>query len=260
MRSSLVGSLVAALRHNLAHKAARVRLFEIGRIFRRDAAVRDGELTVAGVDQPARIAALAYGAADAAQWGVRERGVDFYDIKGDLEALLAPRVPDFEPASHPALHPGRCARVRLDGEDIGVVGELHPRWRQAYELPHAPVLFELDLAAVQRLRLPVYQAVPKQQSAWRDVALVLGEGGRATHAALEACLCADPSGLVRSATLFDIYRPSAAGGGVSMGERSMAYRLELRDDAATLTDERIEAAVAAAVARAAGAFGARLRA
>jgi phenylalanyl-tRNA synthetase beta chain len=83
---------------------------------------------------------------------------------------------------------------------------------------------------------------------------------RASHAALAACLCADPAGLVRSATLFDIYRPSASGGGVSMGERSMAYRLELRDDAATLTDERIEAAVAAAVARAADAFGARLRA
>lgn len=261
MRSSLVGSLVAALRHNLAHKAGRVRLFEIGRVFRRDASVRDGELSVAGVDQPARIAALAYGPVDAAQWGTRERAADFFDVKGDLEALLAPRQASFEPATHPALHPGRCARVRLDGEDIGVVGELHPRWRLAYDLPNAPVLFELDLAAVQRARVPVYQAVPRQQAVSRDVALVLGEGtARAAHAALEACLCADPAGLVRSATLFDIYRPSAPGGGVSMGERSMAYRLELRDDAATLTDERIDAAVAAAVARAAGAFGARLRA
>jgi len=230
-------------------------------VFRRDASVRDGELTVAGVHQPSRIAALAYGPVDAAQWGARERAADFFDIKGDLEALLAPRQATFAPATHPALHPGRCARVRLAGEDIGFVGELHPRWRHAYELPHAPVLFELDLAAVQSARVPVYQAVPRQQSASRDVALVLGEGATlALHAALEACLCADPAGLVRSATLFDIYRPSAPGGGVSMGERSMAYRLELRDDAATLTDERIEAAVAAAVARAADAFGARLRA
>ncbi|MBL8344280.1 MAG: phenylalanine--tRNA ligase subunit beta [Rubrivivax sp.] len=261
MRSSLVGSLVAALRHNLAHKAARVRLFEIGRVFRRDACVLDGELTVAGVDQPSRVAALAYGPVDAAQWGTRERAADFFDVKGDIEAMLAPSQAMFEPATHPALHPGRCARVRLDGEDIGVVGELHPRWRQAYDLPNAPVLFELDLAAVQRARLPVYRAVARQQAASRDVALVLGEGAaRASHAALAACLCADPAGLVRSATLFDIYRPSAPGGGVSMGERSMAYRLELRDDAATLTDERIDAAVAAAVARAASAFGARLRA
>ncbi|MBI5717086.1 MAG: phenylalanine--tRNA ligase subunit beta [Burkholderiales bacterium] len=264
MRSSLVGSMVGALRHNLAHKAARVRLFEVGRVFRRDPGVRDGELTVAGVDQPPRIAALAYGPVDAPQWGVRERAVDFFDLKGDLEALLAPRAPTFEPATHPALHPGRSARVRLDGEDVGFVGELHPRWRQSYELPQAPVLFELDLAALQRSQLPAYQGVPRQQSVWRDVALVLGERtAQVTHAALEACLRADPAGLVRSATLFDLYRPSTAapsGAGVSIGERSMAYRLELRDDAATLTDERIEAAVAAAVARAAAAFGARLRA
>jgi phenylalanyl-tRNA synthetase beta chain len=265
MRSSLIGSLVEALRHNLAHKVTRVRLFELGRVYRRDAAVADGELTVAGVDQPMRIAALAYGPADAPQWGTRERAADFFDVKGDLEALLEPLGPAFEPATHPALHPGRCASVLLGGEAIGFVGELHPRWRQAYELPAAPVLFELDLAAVQRARLPQYQPVPRQQSAWRDIALVLDDRrARASHAAIEACLRADPAGLVRSATLFDVYRPAGtaaagASGNVSMGERSMAYRLELRDDAATLTDERIDAAVAAAVARAAGAFGARLR-
>jgi len=261
MRSSLVGSLVAMLRHNLAHKAARVRLFEIGRVFRRDPSMADGPLAVAGVDQPMRIAALAYGPLEAVQWGVRERAVDFFDIKGDLEALLAPAAAAFEAAEHPALHPGRCARVRLGDVAVGFVGELHPRWRQAYELPQAPVLFELDLAAVQRGRVPQYQAVPRQQSAWRDVALVLGaHASAASHAALQACLCADPAGLVRSATLFDIYRPSTAGAGVSMGERSMAYRLELRDDAVTLTDERIEATVDAAVKRATAAFGARLRA
>jgi phenylalanyl-tRNA synthetase beta chain len=260
MRSSLVGSLVAALRHNLARKAARVRLFEVGRVYRRDASVADGELSVAGIAQPPRIAALAYGAVDAAQWGARERAVDFYDLKGDLEALLAPRAATFEPTNHPALHPGRCARVRLDGRDVGVVGELHPRWRQAYELPHAPVLFELDLAAVQAGRVPAYEAVPRQQSVFRDVAVVLG--GKTAHHELHACLLADPSGLVRAATLFDVYQPvtPAGSGGWVAGERSMAYRLELRDDAATLTDERIDAAVEAAVARAAAAFSARLRA
>jgi phenylalanyl-tRNA synthetase beta chain len=261
MRSSLLGSLVEALRRNLAHKVTRVRLFELGRVYRRDASVRDGELSVADVDQPMRVAALSYGAADALQWGARERPADFFDIKGDLERLLAPRQAVCTPATHPALHPGRCARVSVDGLDIGYVGELHPRWRQAYELPLAPVLFELDLAAVQRARVPLFEPVPRQQSAWRDVALVVQEkAAGVSHGALEACLRADPAGLVRSATLFDIYRPSASGGSVASGECSMAYRLELRDDAATLTDERIEAVVAAAVARTAGAFGAKLRA
>jgi phenylalanyl-tRNA synthetase beta chain len=257
MRSGLVGSLVEALRHNLARKATRVRLFELGRVYRRDASVAAGELKVAGIAQPARIAALAYGPADAPQWATRERTADFFDIKGDLEALLAPRAARFEPASHPALHPGRCARVLLAGVEIGFVGELHPRWRQAYELPHAPVLFELDLAAVQAGHLPLYEPVAKQQAAWRDVALVVGE--QASHRQLQDCLLADPTGLVRSATLFDLYAPGVAGGALAAGERSLAFRLELRDDTATLTDERIDATVAAAVARAAVALGARLR-
>src|SRR5262249_22503631 len=149
MRSSLVGSLVQILRNNLARKAPRVRLFEVGRVFKRDAGVAASLSTVAGIDQPLRVAGLAWGPVDALQWGAADRHVDFFDVKGDVEALVAPRVPVFVAAAHPAMHPGRCAAVTLDGRIIGHVGELHPRWRQEYELPSAPVVFELDLAAVQ---------------------------------------------------------------------------------------------------------------
>lgn len=261
MRSSLVGSLVEALRHNLARKATRVRLFEVGRVFRRDPGVADGPLTVAGVRQPMRVAGLAFGPALPLQWSERERAVDFYDLKGDVEALLAPRQARFVAADHPALHPGRCAAVELDGRVIGHVGELHPRWRQAYELPafqgHAPVLFELELDAVLEHPLPGYRPLPRQQPVQRDVALIVGESVR--HDALVAALRADPAGLVRRATLFDIYVPAAPAAGLAAGERSLALRLELLDAEATLTEERIEATVAAAVARAAAACGARLR-
>jgi phenylalanyl-tRNA synthetase beta chain len=260
MRSSLIGSLVNVLQVNLARKASRVRVFEIGRVFLRDPAAGDGPLAVAGVRQPMRVAALAYGPVAPAQWGQKERAVDFFDLKADLEALLAPRGASFAPAGHPALHPGRSAGVSLDGRWVGHIGELHPRWRQAYELPHAAVLFELELDALEALVIPSFSALPRQQSAWRDVALVLRE--TVPHAAVEASLCADTSGLIRGATLFDLYQPpqAAASGGIGQGERSLAYRLELRDDAATLTDERIEAAVAAAVERARVGHGARLRA
>jgi phenylalanyl-tRNA synthetase beta chain len=257
MRSSLIGSLVQVLRHNLARKAQRVRVFELGRIARRDPTVGDGALTVAGIAQPVKLAALAYGPVDDTQWGERERSVDFFDLKGDLESLLAPLEPRFEPAPHPALHPGRSARVLIDGEPVGMIGELHPRWRLGYELPHAPVLFELDLAAALRRPLPAFEPIPRHQSAWRDLALVVPES--TTHAALIDALRADPSGLVRSATLFDLYRPAAGGGDIAAGERSMAVRLEFLDPAATLTEDRIDAAVAEAVARAACALGARLR-
>ena len=150
MRSSLVGSLVQVLRFNLARKAPRVRVFELGRVFRRDAAATDGERSVAGVVQPLRLGGLAWGPAEESQWGRKEHTVDFFDVKGDIELLLAPQRARFVAASHPALHPGRCATVELDGEAIGFVGELHPRWRQEYELPSAPVVFELDALALQR--------------------------------------------------------------------------------------------------------------
>ena len=260
MRSSLIGSLVQVLRHNLARRAARVRVFEVGRVAWRDASVADGPLSVAGIAQPVKVGALVYGAADSLQWGERERTVDFFDAKGDIEALLAPRQPQFVPAEHPALHPGRSARILLDGVDIGVVGELHPRWRQGYELPQAPVVFELDLAALQQRDLPVFEPIARHQSATRDLALVVPES--ASHDALVTALRADPDGLVRHATLFDVYRPSAASvdAGMAATERSMAVRLELLDAQATLTEERIDAALAAAVLRAGHAVGARMRA
>ena len=258
MRSSLIGSLVGALRHNLTRPAARVRVFETGRVFRRDPAAVDGERAVAGLVQPRRIAALAFGPVDSLQWGRPERLVDFFDLKGDLESLLAPLQPRFVPDAHPALHPGRCARVEIDGVAVGHVGELHPRWRQAYELPSAPVVFELDLEAALGRPMPAVQPLPRQQAAVRDLALVVADG--VSHDALVDCLAHDPAGLVRSVTLFDIYKPAQPGGGLAAGERSLALRLELLDAETTLTDQRIDAAVDAARERAAVAFGARLRA
>ena len=257
MRSSLLGSLVQVLRHNLARKATRVRVFEIGRAFLRDPQAVDGPLSVAGTRQPRRLAALAYGNADPLQWGRREQGADFFDAKGDVEALLAPRRAVFVADAHPAMHPGRCARIELDGRAIGHVGELHPRWRQGYELPLAPQLFELDLDALLERDLPAFTPLPRQQAVWRDIALVVGDA--VGHDDLAAALLADDSGLVCAAKLFDIYKPSVPMAGIAAGERSLALRLELRDASATLTDERIEAGVAAAVARAAAAVGARLR-
>jgi phenylalanyl-tRNA synthetase beta chain len=254
MRSSLIGSLVATMRHNLAHRAPRVRIFEAGRVYVRHATAADGEVAVAGIDQPMRLAALAYGPVDALQWGAPERAIDFFDAKGDVEALLAPRAAQFVGAEHPALHPGRSARVDIDGLAIGWVGELHPRWCQSYELPHAPVVFELDLNALLDRPVPAAMPLPRQQSALRDLALMVGEG--VAHDALIAALEDDPTGLVRSARLFDLYKPK----GIDGHQRSMAVRLELLDDNATLTDERIDAAMQQAIERATSRLGARLRA
>jgi phenylalanyl-tRNA synthetase beta chain len=256
MRSSLFGSLVQVLRHNLAQRSDRVRLFEIGRVYRRDASVAASDSTVAGIDQPVRVSGLAYGDVAVTQWGQASRRADFYDVKGDLEALMAPQALRCVPVQHPALHPGRSAEVWCGERRIGVLGELHPRWRQAYELPHAPVLFELDLQSVVQRAVPVFASLARQQPVQRDQAFALSD--RVPHDELIAALLDDPSGVVRRATLFDLYRPKGSGD-LAPGEHSMAVRLELMDDALTLTDERIEAALAAARQRALERVGARLR-
>jgi phenylalanyl-tRNA synthetase beta chain len=258
MRTSLVGSLVQVLRNNLARRAPRVRAFEIGRVYLRAPGAPATLASVPGIAQPLRVAGLAWGPVDELQWGTADRPVDFFDVKGDVESLLAPARATFVAAEHPALHPGRCAAVLLEGRTIGHVGELHPKWKQAYELPSAPVVFELDLDAVQARAVPAAQAVSRFQAARRDVALVVDE--RVAHDGLVGALEADPGGLVRSATLFDVYRPRPGATDMQPGERSLAVRLELLDDEVTLTDERIDEAVAAAVQRAITACGARLRA
>ncbi len=259
MRSTLVGSLVEVLKTNLARKAERVRLFEVGRVFRRDASVADGPQSVAGFDQPVRVSGLAYGPADALQWGQASRNVDFFDVKGDVESLLAPRQATFVAAEHPAFHPGRCAQVQVNGRTVGFVGELHPKWRQAYDLPQAPVLFELDAAALTEREVPRFASVPRMQSVFRDLALVVND--RTPHDALIGAILAAPSdGLVRGARLFDIYKPKAPVTGINEDERSLAVRIELRDDEQTLTDERIDAAVQAVLQTLNDKVGARVRA
>ena len=260
MRSSLLGSLLQVLKFNQDRKAQRVRVFEMGRVFLRDASVLNSDATVQGFNQPMRLAGLAAGASDAPEWGVNERAVDFYDVKGDLEALLAPAQATFVSAEHPAMHPGRCAKVVVGGVDAGFVGELHPKWRQSYDLNQAPILFEIDLEAVMRRDVPRFKVVPKFQAVERDIAVLVDE--RVTHDALMAAIWAAPlDGVLRDALLFDIYRPksSAAGMGQS-AEKSMAVRLTLnaRDDAA-LTETQIDSTVAAVVATLAEKIGARQR-
>jgi phenylalanyl-tRNA synthetase beta chain len=246
MRSSLLGSLLQALRFNLDRKAERVRVFELGRVFMRDASVATTDATVNGIRQPMRVAGLAYGDADGLQWARKAGAADFYDVKGDVETLLAPLKPQFKPATHPAMHPGRCASVWVDGSEIGVVGELHPRWRQGWDFAQAPLLFELDLDAVTSRRVPVFEPVPKFQPALRDIAVIVADS--VTHdAVLDAIHAAETGGLLRDAMLFDVYKPKQAAPGLGMQEKSLAVRLTLASAEATLTDAQIDTAVKAIV-------------
>jgi phenylalanyl-tRNA synthetase beta chain len=261
MRSSLIGSLLQVLKFNQARKALRVRVFELGRVFLRDATVKNTDSTVEGFNQPMRVSGLASGSTEPMQWGVKDTPVDFYSVKGDIESLLAPLSVEFKPDLHPSMHPGRCASVWLDGKCIGHVGELHPKWRQSYELPTAPVLFELDLDAVLARRVPEFKSVSKMQAVQRDVAVVVSDA--VTHAELMNAIWAAPTaGLLRDAQLFDVYRPKLAKDSVTgegATDRSLAVRLTLNSDEASLTEEQIEISVKAVVDQLITQLGARQR-
>jgi phenylalanyl-tRNA synthetase beta chain len=249
MRSSLIGGLVGTLVANRRRQTERVRVFELGRCFMRDAAAGPVE----GFSQPLRLAGLAAGAALPEQWGSATRRVDFYDIKADVEALFAPRRVEFVKAAHPALHPGRCATVSLDGRPVGVLGELHPRWAQKYELGTAPVVFELDLATVLATPFPEYAEVSRFPAVTRDLALVVPQT-QALAPLLAALRVAAPS-IVRDVALFDVYQ----GKGLGESEKSLAFRIVMQDTQRTLEDAEVEAAVASLLAVATRDFNASLR-
>ena len=258
MRSTLIGSLIANVRYNLNRRLNRVRVFEVGAVFLRNQNHEDGALTVAGYEQPKRVAALAYGSVVDEQWGQPDRNVDFFDVKADLEALFAPKVLRFAKAEHPALHPGRCARVELDGADIGFIGELHPRWQQKYELPVAPVVFEVDAAALQQRDVPQYREISRFQPVTRDLALVVPQSlpvqdllDALNAERLSNSLCK----IIQAVVLFDEYR----GKGLENNEKSLAFRFTLQDTQGTLQDETVDVAMAAMVAAGVH-LGARLRA
>ena len=261
MRSSLVGSLLQVLKFNLDRKVARVNVFEIGRVFLRDSGSQNSDTTVAGFDQPMRVAGLAYGPRAALSWNQSDKPSDLFDAKGDVEALLSPLQAKFSPALHPSMHPERCASVSVGNQVIGFVGELHPKWRQSHELAQPPLLFELELDAVLARQIPAYQAVSKLQSIERDIAVVVQES--LSHTALMDAIFAVPTdGLLKHATLFDVYRPKPEASGtvgIQTGEKSLAVRLVLSSSDATLTETAIESVVQSVVAHLQVVCNARLR-
>jgi phenylalanyl-tRNA synthetase beta chain len=260
MRSSLIGSLLQVVKFNADRKADRVRVFELGRVFLRNTSVQSTDTTVEGFDQPMRVAGMAWGPVEPLGWQGKSRNVDFYDVKSDVEQLLAPRKAEFVAAEHPAMHPGRSAQVLLDGVVIGHVGELHPRWRQAWELSTAPVVFELSLDAVIARNIPVAAGVAKHLPVDRDIAVIVAES--VTHAQVMQAIHAAPTeGLLLGAVLFDIYRPKpdVVSGSLSAGEKSLAVRLTLGAADATLTETQIDGVMQAVVAHLAHQVSARLR-
>jgi phenylalanyl-tRNA synthetase beta chain len=264
MRSSLVGSLVANVNFNANRKASRVRMFEIAKVYVRDASVVDAELAVAGIAQPLKVGGIAWGGAAEEQWALSARNVDFFDVKADVEALFAalgpgakPSFTPFDAPGHPALHPGRSATITSRGRAVGFVGELHPRWVQRYELASPAIVFEIDAQALAAAELPTVAPVSRFPMVERDLAFVVDATipvGRVVEAIVAARAEADHD-LVRDVKLFDQYR----GKGLNENEKSLAFRFWLQDTRQTLDETAIEATTNHIVASLGRSLGARLR-
>ena len=241
MRTTLWGGLIETLRHNLNRQQERVRIFELGRVY------------ASQTRQPMRLGGLAYGEVQPEQWGAPSRGVDFFDLKGDLERLFGHPL-DTRRGAHPALHPGQSAEVWVDGRAIGWIGALHPRLVQAFDLSAAPVLFELDSQAISQRVLPRHASLSRFPLVRRDLAFVLDVHTPAGEL-LEALREVAPA-RVQSIEVFDDYR----GKGVTENQKSLAIRVVMQDTERTLTDQDVEDAMQKLVSAALRQCNASLRA
>lgn len=252
MRTSLLPGLVDVLIRNRRRQQPRVRLFEIGRVFHASAEPGAAPIEVE------RIAAVACGPAVAEQWGEQGRPVDFHDIKGDLESVLAmtgdPGSWAFDASGLPPwLHPGRGARIIRDRAVVGTIGALHPGVAKALDLDGEAVVFEADAAALSRRSLPRVTDLPAFPSLRRDLAVEVAR--EVPWAALEACVRGAVGSGLTQLTVFDVYQ----GQGLTPGRKSVAMGLILQDASRTLTDQDADRWMAAAVGALEREFGARLR-
>lgn len=252
MRTSLLPGLVESLKRNRNRQQARVRLFESGVVFTHGRRTQD-----TAPIETAMLAAAACGSAHAEQWAEPKRALDFFDIKGDLEALLAlsgaSQAWSFEARELPAwLHPGRGARILRDGVAVGAVGALHPSLQAALDLPET-FAFEVVQDALRRRAIPMAQALPRFPSVRRDIAIEVDE--RVEWARVADAVRSGMRTMLNEPVLFDCFH----GPGLSQGRKSLAIGLILQDSSRTLTDQEADRCVADVVAVLEREFGARLR-
>ncbi|MEJ2347161.1 MAG: phenylalanine--tRNA ligase subunit beta [Gammaproteobacteria bacterium] len=248
MRASLWTGLLGTLIHNRNRQQERVRIFESGLKF----IVQDNELKQVQV-----IAGAIAGDALPEGWSAAGRAADFYDLKGDVEALLhLTGCGDdfiFTASRHPALHPGQSASIKRNNKAVGWAGSLHPEVQQKLGVSGNILLFELELEGLQQAAIPRFQALSKYPSIRRDLAVVVDEGVSARQ--LRDCVREAVPDLLQEMRIFDVYR----GKGIDSGRKSLAFGLILQESSRTLTDSEVDAAIDRVVAKLKQELGAALR-
>ena len=228
MRASLFPGLIRAMEHNLNRQQTRVRLFETGLVF-------NGELDA--LSQVPMLGALVCGPREAEGWSGAKDRVDFYDLKGDLESVIALGGEGdswrFEPAEHPSLHPGQSAQLLHNGEPAGWIGTLHPQVRATLGLKMDAVLFEVRLDMLSQGSVPAFEPLSRFPEVRRDLAFILKEATPVQS--LLDCAREQAGDYLQDIKLFDVY----AGKGVAEGHKSIALGLTWQHPSRTLNDEEI---------------------
>ena len=251
MRLGLIQGLLNTVVHNQKRQQPRVRLFEQGLRFIPDAAAENG------MRQEPMLAGVIAGARSEEHWDIETNTVDFFDLKGDLEAILEltanEKAYSLKAAKHPALHPGQSAAIVVDGKEVGVIGTVHPELERKFGLNGRTIVFEIEWSAIDSRVIPEAAAVSKFPANRRDIAVVVNEDVAAGEI-VEACL-ANGGELLTDVNLFDVYR----GKGIEEGQKSLAIALTLQSAERTLEEGDISSAVESIVTVLAERFGATLR-
>ena len=245
MRTSLIPGLLGAAAHNINRQQTRVRLFETGLRF----------MPGKSLAQTPMLALLLCGRRTPESWSSNAESVDFYDMKGEIEALLqaADQALTFRAAVRTGLHDGQTAEILLGDEVVGVMGRLHPTTAKILNLPEQTLVAELELASVVGRALPDYEEISKFPEVRRDIAVIVNRETPSAAVLDTAMACAGAA--LANARIFDVYE----GDGVAENEKSLAIGLTFRDQSRTLTDKEINESLSQVIESLEEKLGAKLR-
>ncbi|WP_125717432.1 phenylalanine--tRNA ligase subunit beta [Pseudoalteromonas rubra] len=251
MRVSLMPGLLNAVAYNQNRQQSRIRLFEHGLKFIKD------ETAENGVRQTPVIGGVVYGNTHNEHWGIASRKTDFFDVKGDVEALLAlcndkARF-SFKAQACDGLHPGQSAAIYANGEQVGFIGAVHPQLQKSLDLNETAYVFEVETAAIAQRQLPEAVSISKFPSNRRDIAILVADDVKIGDI-LESIEKVGGNQLV-DLNLFDVYK----GKGIEPGYKSLAIALTLQAVDRTLEEKDINDTVEIVVAELAKQFNASLR-
>lgn len=249
MRPSLLPGLLGVLKRNQDRQEQRLRLYETGLKFNR---AGDGSIL-----QEPMLAGLACGTVNAEQWQSKPQKVSFYDVKQDIDILLGNlESSDIRWAAnseHGCMHPGRTAKLLIDGQTLGHLGEIHPALLKKLDIAGPVVMFELQLDALKSRKVPVFEPVERFPSVRRDIAVVLDQSVSAAE--ITDIITKHGGDLLRTSRIFDTY----TGQGIDSNKKSIALSLTFRDSSRTLEEQEVNELVSLIVAQLEAELGAKLR-